>query len=80
MIHRFKKTSGIGPNDDLEFEENGGCISGKNKGHVPDSTWPFCIASGECSSDSSHIGTLACHPISFVYRMRRVRVLPEPPR
>ncbi len=23
MIHRFKKTNGIGPNDDLEFEENG---------------------------------------------------------
>jgi hypothetical protein len=23
MIHRFKKTNGIGPNDDLEFEDNG---------------------------------------------------------
>ncbi|SMG45145.1 hypothetical protein [Paraburkholderia susongensis] len=23
MIHRFKKSNGIGPNDDLEFEENG---------------------------------------------------------
>ncbi|WP_321885609.1 hypothetical protein [Paraburkholderia bannensis] len=24
MINRFKKTNGIGPNDDLEFEETGG--------------------------------------------------------
>jgi hypothetical protein len=23
MIHRFKRTNGIGPNDDLEFEDNG---------------------------------------------------------